>query len=491
MKKLLLLFALLLFPIPAFAVGNYDCRVEGSIEEIAGGKNRLQTAISYTSDEAQDNIPFQFFMQTESGVLGSYSGEVDLDYTGESVNPFERSEINRNVAGPLVEGNAIITKEFSISGSSAVQISAKLNGINCTPLVLETVEQLDCNTDGALTLLDLGENELQYSLMYDVFFDRDEVPFSIEVYNNEGQFDTKSGTTPLYKDARLAILDRGMAVGRVTIPEVFDGDLFVRATLGGKTCESTTLTLLELLPEEVEPEVVVEEEIPVLILEEQNEQQEQSDIIVEVETTEVDTTDIVVEDTVIAPSCYVVAKGQIQQNGEVLIGTGVMFQHFETGEHNYRFVGYPENELTDQIQFMGQTDFVAENGVLIDSTRQASFPMVFTPQSVDDTYVVNAMIDDIVCKSALFSGAFIDNEGEEVQNTQVLPLGITQSEIPRIETLELIKVEEVERIDNISEKEISASEGEMVVTTNQMLFVIILIFASIIVGGGIVFVIRK
>ena len=90
-------FLLLPSIVHAAPATNYGCRVEGNLEEIEGGKNRLYTAISYTLDSGDVyDIPFSISMQTDSGSLRSYSGEVDLYYTGESVNQFDRTEITIN-----------------------------------------------------------------------------------------------------------------------------------------------------------------------------------------------------------------------------------------------------------------------------------------------------------------------------------------------------------------------------------------------------------
>ncbi|MBT4071652.1 MAG: hypothetical protein HOE80_02925 [Candidatus Magasanikbacteria bacterium] len=509
-------FLLLPSIVHAAPATNYGCRVEGNLEEIEGGKNRLYTAISYTLDSGDVyDIPFSISMQTNSGSLGSYSGEVDLYYTGESVNQFDRTEINRSLVSPLYQGEAILTPEFSIQGNSSVQIGASLNGITCTPLILEVVEEdviIECFAEGALELLDSGDNRLQYSLMYDVSEDKDNVPFFIEVVNNAGRFDSKSGTDSLYADAQLVVLYQGNPVQMVTIPAVIDGNISIEATLGGKTCDTKQLTLLELpeelIIEEIEP--LVEEQPPVEPLVE-----EESDPIVEVPPiveeeqpvvmAEPEPLPVVVEDpapvvavvsspfaspnvpqtvttdnetsTTVSPSCTVVAEGQVQENGSILLGNAITFKDFDLGEHSYRLIGYSENDSFDQTQFMDQIQFVDTQGVLMQTNAvTASFPMIFMPKQANETFVINAIIDDVVCKSVMFVSSPMMNVTELIT---VFPKGTSQEVTADVHSLALISSNDKGLAED-TEPVVRNVESSSELSSTQFMVIIIVSIISVV-----------
>jgi hypothetical protein len=531
MKIFLALLGVILFPAMAIAApspfanpdyegNNYGCRVEGYVEEIDGGKNRLHTAISYTLSMDMSNVPFIFSMQTESGSLGSYSGTVYLSHTNESVNPFERSEVNRNIAGPLHEGEAILTPEFFISGNPVVQIGASLNGVACTPLTLQAVDSVACHADGALTLLDTGKNLLQYSLIYDVSSNRDDIPFSIEVVNNAGQFDSKSGTDNLYSDARLVVLYQGTAVQNVTIPAGIKGDISINASLGGSTCTTKQLTLLELsevpAEEEAAPENMQVVEAEVISISDSNEGQEEVATIPEnMQVVEAQVITILEEQEAapaveeepeatvvsspflstaqvtsintpeeIAPTCRVIAEGSVQENGDVLLGTAIAFEDFATGEHNYRLVGYSENNSTNQTQYMDETSFSKESGVLLrKNMRGVSFPMIFTPQQQNDTFVVNAMVDSVVCQSALFVASVIDDMEE---SEAVFPSGLLEEEREQVQSLGLVLADDDDKTDTRPPEEKVEKTDAFVLSASQLTAIIIVAMVMLTTFGGIV-----
>lgn len=406
-----------------------------------GGYNTVDFSADYTIGEHMI-VPIMVQLKNQSG-------EVVYEEVGETALVSEVLDPERGANQILFSnGDVVSHATFPVHGNTSITIHIAINGVSCTTKTLTVIDDLSCSLDGRVKLLGEEKNTLRFGMNYDSPDDRrvdeSDIPYSLWVVYGGDIVARYDGQTFLTEDGRSVAFHDGDVSAEATLllGENFD-KVYIQGKLGGKKCISKELQVVRPLPY---LPIDISRIVPGSLLEEVHEVQDASHD--RVPNPSVEDGELVPQEQTIVVSpqqvdmsqsaCAVVGEGVADSNGNLYLATGLRYANLPDGQFTYQFIAYSMSNTEERYIISGAIDAHERSDGFVPGEL-----LTFIPQGEGDTYVVQGLVNNLVCAPAVFeapkmnvddpAGTVLvvsDQNGQELRLTsmRVSPAGATASD---------------------------------------------------------------